>query len=45
MPTLPPAMIATVAPEQIPAWFVRRWQLEGTFAEVRHHLGVETQRQ
>lgn len=26
-------------------WFVRRWQLEVTFEEVRAHLGVETQRQ
>ena len=36
---------ATVAPEQIVAWFVRRWQLEVTFEEARRHLGVETQRQ
>jgi hypothetical protein len=34
-----------IAPEQIIAWFVRRWQMEATFAEVRRHLGVETQRQ
>ncbi len=34
-----------VAPAQIIAWFVRRWQMETTFAEVRRHLGVETQRQ
>jgi hypothetical protein len=33
------------APEQVLAWFVRRWQLEVTFEEVRRHLGVETQRQ
>ena len=26
-------------------WFVRRWSTEVTFAEVRRHLGVETQRQ
>jgi hypothetical protein len=32
-------------PERILAWFVRRWQLEVTFEEVRRHLGVETQRQ
>ena len=32
-------------PLQILAWFVRRWQLEVTFHEVRTHLGVETQRQ
>ncbi len=35
----------TIAPEQIIAWFVRRWQMETTFEEVRRHLGVETQRQ
>jgi hypothetical protein len=35
----------SVAPAQILAWFVQRWQLEVTFAEVRRHLGVETQRQ
>jgi len=35
----------TVAPEQIVAWFVLRWQMEVTFEEVRRHLGVETQRQ
>lgn len=33
------------APEQIVNWFVRRWQIEVTFAESRRHLGVETQRQ
>lgn len=33
------------SPEQIVTWFVRRWQLEVTFHEVRTHLGVETQRQ
>jgi hypothetical protein len=27
------------------AWFVSRWQVEVTFAEVRAHPGVETQRQ
>jgi hypothetical protein len=32
-------------PEQILAWFVRRWQLEVTFEEARRHLGLETQRQ
>lgn len=26
-------------------WFVRRWAMEVTFAEVRRHMGVETQRQ
>ncbi len=35
----------SVPPEQIIVWFVRRWQMETTFAEVRRHLGVETQRQ
>jgi hypothetical protein len=34
-----------VAPAQILAWFVRRWHPGVTFAEVRRHLGVETQRQ
>jgi hypothetical protein len=34
-----------VSPEQIILWFVRRWQVEVTFHEVRTHLGVETQRQ
>lgn len=32
-------------PEQILSQFVRRWQMEVTFQEVRAHLGVETQRQ
>ena len=31
--------------EQIIQWFVRRWQVEVTFHEVRTHLGVETQKQ
>jgi len=26
-------------------WYLRRWSVEVTFAEVRRHLGVETQRQ
>ena len=34
-----------ISPEQIIQWFVRRWQVEVTFHEVRTHLGVETQRQ
>ena len=29
----------------IVSFFVRRWRIEVTFAEVRRHLGVETQRQ
>jgi hypothetical protein len=32
-------------PLQVVSWFVRRWQVEVTFREVRDHLGVETQRQ
>ena len=32
-------------PEKIVCWFVRRWQMEVTFQEVRRHLGFETQRQ
>jgi hypothetical protein len=32
-------------PKVIIAYFVRRWRIEVTFAEVRRHLGVETQRQ
>jgi hypothetical protein len=32
-------------PDQILAWFVRRWQVEVTFEEARRHLGLETQRQ
>lgn len=35
----------TISAEQIVQWFVRRWQVEVTFHEVRTHLGVETQRQ
>src|SRR5215210_5836155 len=31
-------------PERIIAWFVRRWQMESTFQEVRQRLGFETQR-
>ena len=34
-----------VSAEQIIKWFVRRWQVEVTFHEVRTHWGVETQRQ
>jgi hypothetical protein len=30
---------------KIVSFFVRRWRVEVTFAEVRRHLGVETQRQ
>jgi hypothetical protein len=35
----------SISSEQIMQWFVRRWQVEVTFHEVRTHLGVETQRQ
>lgn len=35
----------SISPDQIVQWFVRRWQIEVTFHEVRTHLGVETQRQ
>jgi hypothetical protein len=44
----PVALLCTnpaYTPEQIVAWFVRRWSVEVTFAEARAHLGVETQRQ
>lgn len=32
-------------PVDMLGWFIRRWTIEVTFAEVRRHLGVETQRQ
>lgn len=35
----------SVSAKQIVHWFVRRWQVEVTFHEIRTHLGVETQRQ
>jgi hypothetical protein len=44
----PQALLCTdpqTTPDQIVTWFVRRWQVEVTFQEVRAHLGVETQRQ
>ncbi|MBV9482830.1 MAG: hypothetical protein JO249_19125 [Acidobacteria bacterium] len=34
-----------IEPAQIVQWFVLRWQLETTYAEVRAHLGLESQRQ
>lgn len=34
-----------VAPAQLVAWCVQRWQPEVTFEEARAHLGIETQRQ
>lgn len=30
--------------KQIVEWFIRRWQVEVTFAESRRHLGIETNR-
>ncbi len=43
----PQAFFSTgpMSPARIIAIFVRRWQIETTFQEVRAHLGVETQRQ
>ena len=44
----PQAFICTdqaVDPLDMLRFFVRRWSVEVTFAEVRRHLGVETQRQ
>ena len=44
----PQALLATdldLSPQDIVASFVRRWQMEVTFAEARAHLGMETQRQ
>ena len=32
-------------PLEVLRWFVRRWSVEVTFAELRRHLGVESQRQ
>jgi hypothetical protein len=34
-----------ISVENMVKFFVRRWRVEVTFAEVRRHLGVETQRQ
>lgn len=34
-----------LCPKTIVEFFLRRWRIEVTFAEVRRHLGVETQRQ
>jgi hypothetical protein len=44
----PQALLSTdleVTPGQAVQWFVLRWQLETTWAEVRAKLGVESQRQ
>lgn len=32
------------APERIISWFVKRWQMEATFWEIRQRLGFETQK-
>lgn len=45
---VPKAFLCTdlgAAPLEVVSWYVRRWTVEVTFAEVRRHLGVETQRQ
>jgi len=44
----PQALLCTdleADPLLVLGWFVRRWSVEVTFAEVRRHLGVETPRQ
>ena len=44
----PQAVLCTAldaAPLDLLRWFVRRWSIAVTFAEVRRQLGVETQRQ
>jgi hypothetical protein len=44
----PQALLCTdlaADPVDVLGWFVRRWSVEVTFAEVRRHLGVETLRQ
>lgn len=46
-PLTPSAYFCTdlqVLPGQVLEWFVLRWNIEVTFAEVRAHLGFETQR-
>ena len=35
----------SVTPAQVLTWFMSRWNIEVTFAELRAHLGFETQRQ
>ncbi len=46
---LKPVLLACSQPNCDPVdmvrFFVRRWRVEVTFAEVRRHLGIETQRQ
>lgn len=44
----PQALLSTdprLTPDAMVQYFVRRWQVEVTFAEARRHLGLETQRQ
>lgn len=44
----PPALLSTHlehTSEQMRAWCVRRWTLEGTCEDARAHLGMATQRQ
>jgi hypothetical protein len=44
----PQALISTdcaLSAAAVVGYFVRRWQVEVTFAEARRHLGVETQRE
>lgn len=44
----PQALLTTdqaLPPRAMLQYFVRRWQVEVTFAEARRHLGLETQRQ
>lgn len=45
---VPQALLSTdpaLSPEQMLTYFMRRWQMETTFQQVRAHLGIETQRQ
>ena len=47
-PEAPKGFLCTdqsAGPLTLVGWYVRRWTVEVTFAEVRRHLGVETQRQ
>ena len=44
----PEALVCTdidADPVRMIGWYLLRWRVEGTFQEVRAHLGVETQRQ
>jgi hypothetical protein len=44
----PQALVATdvtLPAAEVVGYFVRRWQVEVTFAEARRHLGMETQRE